>query len=357
MEDTLSTLFDSFIYTLTSTTSCHPDTSIILPWLCYFVVGARHTFSSMVPTSSAFDLFVSATTHAFLLYCSSVLVLPILSVLQERRIWKSDLLPSISLFGILKVFLFNVLWMGFTLLGGLVLLPKFILGKFLGFDCQYEAHVVERVTAKICCICFICPKVEIRGEKNLPVEDGSCPAPVYVANHASQVDLAVVYFLGRRFKWISKESVRYLPGVGLIMSLGQHVFIQRTGKNKKSVSNLYEKSSGAIQSGLPMFFFPQGTRRMAVRLPFKDGAYRVALENQSQLIPISIDIPLSCWNSMYPLCLLWGGSVSNVVLTVHEPIQAKVGMDKEELKKKTYDAIFSVLPLIGEEVQELKKTK
>lgn len=300
---------------------------------------------------------MSATTNAFLLYCASVLFLPILSVVQERRIWKSDLLPSIPLFGILKVFLFNALWMGFTLVGGMILLPKFIVGKFLGFDCQYEAHVVERVTAKICCLCVVCPKVEIRGEKNLPVEDGSCPAPVYVANHASQVDLAVVYFLGRRFKWISKESVRYLPGVGLIMTLGQHVFIQRTGKNKKSVSNLFEKSANAIQSGLPMFFFPQGTRRMAVRLPFKDGAYRVALENQSQLIPISIDIPLSCWNSMYPLCLLWGGSVNNVVLTVHEPIQAKSGMDKEELKKKTYDAIFSVLPLIGEEVKEPKKTK
>ena len=302
------------------------------------------------------DLFVSATTNAFLLYCASVLVLPILSVMQERRIWKSDLLPSISLFGVLKVYLFNALWMGFTLVGGMILLPKYIVGKFLGFDCQYEAHVVERVTAKICCLCFVCPKVEIRGEKNLPADDGSCPAPVYVANHASQVDLAVVYFLGRRFKWISKESVRYLPGVGLIMTLGQHVFIQRTGKNKKSVSNLFEKSANAIQSGLPMFFFPQGTRRMAVRLPFKDGAYRVALENQSQLVPISIDIPLSCWNSMYPLCLLWGGSVNNVVLTVHEPIQAKNGMDKEELKKKTYDAIFSVLPLIGEEVKELKKT-
>eukprot|EP00584_Thalassiosira_punctigera_P018384 CAMPEP_0172552236 /NCGR_PEP_ID=MMETSP1067-20121228/43701_1 /TAXON_ID=265564 ORGANISM="Thalassiosira punctigera, Strain Tpunct2005C2" /NCGR_SAMPLE_ID=MMETSP1067 /ASSEMBLY_ACC=CAM_ASM_000444 /LENGTH=141 /DNA_ID=CAMNT_0013340167 /DNA_START=648 /DNA_END=1073 /DNA_ORIENTATION=+ len=141
------------------------------------------------------------------------------------------------------------------------------------------------------------------------------------------------------------------------MTLSQHVFIVRTGKNRKSVSNLYEKSNDAIQSGLPMFFFPQGTRRMAVRLPFKDGAYRVALENESQLIPVSIDIPLTCWNSWYPLCLLWGGSVDNVVLTVHKPIQAKGGIDKEELKKKTYEAIFSVVPLIGEEVGELKKRK
>ena len=89
---------------------------------------------------------------------------------------------------------------------------------------------------------------------------------------------------------------------------------------------------------------------MGVRLPFKDGAYRVAMENESQLIPISIHIPLGCWNSWYPLNLLWGGSADNVVLTIHKPVQAKKDSDKEELKKQTYDAIFSVLPLIGEEI-------
>ena len=217
--------------------------------------------------------------------------------------------------------------------------------------------MVENFTARLCQRLFVSPTVEIRGEENLPDDDGSSPAPVYVANHASQVDLAVVYFIRRRFRWIAKDSVRYLPGVGLTMTIGEHVFIKRTGKNKKSVSNLYQQSNKAIQSGLPMFFFPQGTRRMGVRLPFKDGAYRVAIENESKLIPISIHIPLSCWNSWYPFNLLWGGSTENVVLTIHKPIQAKKDSDKEELKKQTYDSIFSVLPLIGEEIVDQKKTK
>lgn len=188
-------------------------------------------------------------------------------------------------------------------------------------------------------------------------DDGSTPAPVYVANHASQVDLAAVYFLNRRFKWISKDSVRYLPGVGLIMTLSQHVFIKRTGKNRTSVSNLYQQSARAIRAGVPVFFFPQGTRRMAERLPFRDGAYRVAAENGSPLVPVSIEIPVSCWNSCYPWCLLWGGAVDNVVLTVHKPIPTTEGTDMEDLKKQTYEAIFSVLPLIGEEVTYTKKTK
>eukprot|EP00581_Thalassiosira_minuscula_P010822 CAMPEP_0183729374 /NCGR_PEP_ID=MMETSP0737-20130205/30076_1 /TAXON_ID=385413 /ORGANISM="Thalassiosira miniscula, Strain CCMP1093" /LENGTH=309 /DNA_ID=CAMNT_0025961533 /DNA_START=51 /DNA_END=980 /DNA_ORIENTATION=+ len=304
------------------------------------------------------DLFLTIFKNAFYLYCSSVIVLPILSVFQERKIWKSPLLPSLSPLGLIKVFLFNVVWMGATLVGGLLLLPKFIVGKFFGFDCQLEAHYVERLTGMLCCSMFISPKVEIVGEEHLPaINDNSAPAPIYVANHASQIDLGVVYFLKRRFKWISKDSVRYIPGPGLIMTLSQHVFIVRTGKNRKSVSNLYAQSNAAIQAGLPMFFFPQGTRRMAERLPFKDGAYRVALENKSCLIPISIHIPLTCWNSWYPLCLLWGGKVENLRLTIHPPIEAKEGMEKEELKKLTYDAIFSCVPLIGEEVTEFKKKK
>lgn len=300
---------------------------------------------------------VSVLKKAFFLYCASAMILPIPSVWQEHKIWAPKVLPSLSFFGHAKVFCFNVIWMGVTLIGGVLLVPKFILGKIFGFDASYEAYMVENLTAHICCRLFVCPTVEIRGEENLPSDDATTPAPVYIANHASQVDLAVVYFLGRRFKWIAKDSVRYLPGVGLIMTLSEHVFIKRTGKNRKSVSNLYQQSNKAIQSGLPMFFFPQGTRRMAVRLPFKDGAYRVAMENESQLIPISIHIPLSCWNSWYPLNLLWGGSMENVVLTIHKPIQAKKDSDKEELKKMTYDSIFSVLPLIGEEIVDQKKTK
>ncbi len=334
---------------------CELNNNSISNTTSFIAVDHSSSYSS---SSSTFHMSAIAALMALALaYAASPIVIAIPSVLQERRIWKSPLLPSLTPLGALKVYLFNVLWMSGAFAGSLLLLPKYILGKFFAFNCLHEAHFVERVLAKACCIFFVCPAVEIRGEENLPADDGSPPAPVYVANHCSQVDLAVVYFLDRRFRWIAKQSVKFLPGVGLIMTLNEHVFIQRTGKNKKSVSNLFEKSNRAIQAGLPMFFFPQGTRRMAGRLPFKDGAYTVALNNKCQLIPVSIEIPLSCWNSWYPLCLLWGGSVSNVVLTVHKPIQVTEGMDKEALKKETFDAIFSVLPLIGDELDEPKKEK
>lgn len=223
-------------------------------WL-YPCQQAKH----LTMLSDQLNMAAAALKTIFTIYSASILFISVTSVLQERRIWNpSPLVPSLSVFGHVRVYCFNVLWMGLTLMGGVLLLPKYFVGKIFGFDCQYEAYLVERFTAEMCFFLFVGARPEIRGMENLPPDDGSIPAPVYVANHASQIDVAVVYFIGRRFKWISKNSVRYLPGVGLIMSLSQHVFIQRTGKNKKSVSNLYQQSNKAIQSGLPMFFFPQG---------------------------------------------------------------------------------------------------
>ncbi|KAL7470230.1 hypothetical protein ACHAXS_010470 [Conticribra weissflogii] len=314
----------------------------------------------MSTASTACSLFLTLLKY----YSLSIFLFPLASVYQERRIWNpSPRLPSLSLQAHLKIYFFNVAWMGITLLGGMLLLPKAI----LGFDASHEAHLVERFTGTICTYLFLDSSIVVRGAENLPPEsptatEGRCPppAPVYVANHASQIDLAVVYLLGKRFKWISKDSVRFLPGVGLIMTLSRHVFInRRTGKNKSSVSNLYRQSQVAIQSGLPMFFFPQGTRRMDARLPFKDGAFRVALESESEIVPISIEIPLGIWDRWYPLNLIWGGNrrggesdgegKGKIVLTIHERIKVTKDTDREELKKKTYDVIYSVLPDIGED--------
>ena len=201
-------------------------------------------------------------------------------------------------------------------MGGVVLLPKYLLGLLLSglgameLNVEREAHLVERWTGMLCCHLFLGAPI-LKGLEHLPQGDSSSsnnPAIIFIANHASQVDLAAVYFLRHRFKWISKSSVKYLPGVGLIMRLSNHVFLQRSGKNKKSVSSLYERSDEAIRSGVPMFFFPQGTRRMHERLPFKDGAFRVAGRRGSDLVPVSIEIPGDCWSSNWPLCLAWGGA-------------------------------------------------
>lgn len=273
---------------------------------------------------------------------TTMVVAAFTAVLQERKIWKPKQLPTISWFGLFKVFAFNILWMVLCLVGSILISLRYLF-TFGRSDIQLEANRwVENPVARICFTSFV-GKVEIYGTQNLPSED-DVPAPVYVANHASQIDVAAVYYLNRRFKWIAKSSVLYLPGVGQIMWLAGHVLIKRTGKNKKSVNNLYEKSNEAIKNGIPMFFFPQGTRRISERLPFKDGAFIVAEANKSTLIPVSIHIPLNAWNTWYPLSLLWGGDRPTVRLTLHEPVYYNEKHDRETTKRICFDRIYSILP-------------
>ena len=282
----------------------------------------------------------------------------LVAVHQESKIWKSKGIPTLSFVGQVKVFLFNMCWMIGCLIGALFILIKHVLTFGTSDIAKDSSRIVEDIVAKLCIKAFV-GNVNIIGREHLPPLD-LIPAPVYIANHASQIDLGVVYFLNRRFKWISKLAVLYVPGVGLVMYLSKHVFIDRKkGKNEKSVSNLFEQSRIAIQEGLPMFFFPQGTRRIVERLPAKDGAFIVAQTNHSILVPISIEIPSNAWNSYYPFNQVLGlkndaTTIPTVTITIHPSISPSSGSassstvkekeDRERLKQQCMEQIYSVLP-------------
>lgn len=150
---------------------------------------------------------VSMLAKAFITFFISFTALcSALAVHQERKIWAPSNMPSISLFGLVKVFVFNVVWILLCAVGSFLICCKYILtgGKS---DIQKEAHLVVEKTAAMICVSLFFGTVKVVGKENLPADENKIPAPVYIANHASQVDLGVVYYIERRFKWIAKKSV------------------------------------------------------------------------------------------------------------------------------------------------------
>jgi len=272
----------------------------------------------------------------------------VMAVFQEAKIWAPRPLPSLSPLGMLKVFGLNISWFTGCFIGvGLVILKKVLtLGSS---DLAKDINtMVEPIVGGAVLRMFV-GRVQVVGSENLPPVD-LIPSPIYVANHASQIDVAAVYEIHRRFKWIAKQSVVYLPGVGAVMLLGGHVLIQRSGKNKKSVKGLFEKSQDAVESGIPMFFFPQGTRRIDQRLPLKDGAFIVAQNTKAPLVPISIEIPHNAWNSTYPFNRLWSSSQAPTVkITIHKMMTVTGEENLETLKQACFDQIYSILPEISED--------
>eukprot|EP01083_Nonionella_stella_P272498 924078_1 len=143
--------------------------------------------------------------------------------------------------------MFNILWMAGSLLGTLSLLPMWI-SRGCGPSVELEANaVMEKLCAMGTHMCLV-GNVEVKNRELLPKinlysnnanasgNNTSTPAPVFIANHCSQLDVSAMYFVLRRFKWIAKQSVRYIPGAGNIMVLSGHIFIQRD-RDRRSITS------------------------------------------------------------------------------------------------------------------------
>ncbi len=131
--------------------------------------------------------------------------------------------------------------------------------------------------------------LQISGRHKLPWKG---PA-VLVANHASLIDIPVLFALFRPFKWVSKASNFKLPFIGWNMTLNDYVPLVRG--SKESVLKMMQECRRHLAMGSPVLIFPEGTRtRDGNLLPFKDGAFRLAAEVGCPVIPIAVHATGDC---------------------------------------------------------------
>ncbi|MGQ0506826.1 MAG: lysophospholipid acyltransferase family protein [Myxococcaceae bacterium] len=125
-------------------------------------------------------------------------------------------------------------------------------------------------------------RVRIQGRELLP--RGPC---VIVANHQSMADILACMGLFHPFKFVSKASLFGVPLVGWMMTLARYVSVER-GK-AKSTYRMLESCRFWLRRGVPVLIYPEGTysggRQM---LPFKRGAFVLAIEEQVPLVPVAL---------------------------------------------------------------------
>ena len=110
-------------------------------------------------------------------------------------------------------------------------------------------------------------------------------AYVMVANHQSLLDILVLFRLFRHFKWVSKIENFRVPAIGWNMSLNRYIKLRRG--DKASIEKMMEACERTLADGNSIMMFPEGTRSADGRLkPFKPGAFALALQTQSPLLPI-----------------------------------------------------------------------
>lgn len=127
-------------------------------------------------------------------------------------------------------------------------------------------------------------RVEVEGRAH--VDPGQ--SYVLVSNHQSQCDVLVLYgWLGIDFKWVMKKELRRVPGIGVACARLGHIFIDRS--NHAAAVATLEAARDTIVDGTSVIFFPEGTRsRNGELLPFKKGAFRMALDLGLPILPLTV---------------------------------------------------------------------
>jgi 1-acyl-sn-glycerol-3-phosphate acyltransferase len=110
---------------------------------------------------------------------------------------------------------------------------------------------------------------------------------VIVSNHQSGADIMILFKTHATFKWVSKKSLFFFPFIGWNMWLNRYIPIERS--RGRSRLKMIDKAIKAVKQGNSLMLFPEGTRsRDGLLQSFKPGAFRVALETQTNILPIAI---------------------------------------------------------------------
>jgi 1-acyl-sn-glycerol-3-phosphate acyltransferase len=127
-------------------------------------------------------------------------------------------------------------------------------------------------------------KVEIEGLERL--DPGL--SYVVVANHQSQIDIPIVYgYSGLDLRWVAKAEVGRIPFVAAGCRAIGHIFIDRS--NPDQARQAINRAVERLEPGTGLMFFPEGTRsRSGQLLPFKKGAFRVAVDQRLPVLPVSV---------------------------------------------------------------------
>ena len=110
---------------------------------------------------------------------------------------------------------------------------------------------------------------------------------VVVSNHESFSDIMLISHLPWEMKWLSKAEIMRLPFIGWCMKLAGDIPVWR-GK-VDSARNAMAKALDVLQRRVSVMIFPEGTRSPTDEmLPFKDGAFRLAIEAGVPVLPLVV---------------------------------------------------------------------
>ena len=176
----------------------------------------------------------------------------------------------------------------------------------------------------------------IEGKQNID----SKKTYVMVSNHQSGADILVLFRLYFHYKWVAKQSLFYVPFIGWNMWLNGYIPIVRS--RGRSKLKMMDKAENAVRAGNSVILFPEGTRTGDGKIQtFKTGAFRLALDTKSPILPIAVIGTFSAINKNSLLI----HKNHNIRLVILDPLPYETfsDLDPKEIATRVHD-------LIGKEI-------
>ena len=220
-----------------------------------------------------------------------------------------------------------------------LLLPFFLIAIFVP-RCEHWVGTLNWLWARGLFFLLFLNRSNIEYEEPL---DGK-QRYIFGANHFSYLDIPTMGLIRHNYKFIGKHSLRTVPVFGYMYSK-LHVLVDRSNFKDRYAS--FQRAREELQRGFSMAFFPEGgiyTKTPPDMVRFKDGCFRLAVDEQIPVVPVTIHRNHILLPDGKPL-LMHKGLVS---LKVHKPIRPE-GTDDEAVKKLK-DQVWHVIN------EEIKRT-
>lgn len=113
---------------------------------------------------------------------------------------------------------------------------------------------------------------------------------LFIVNHQSNFDIPVLVQALPQFqlRWIAKKELLWIPFFGWALWAAKHITVDRADSLDALKSLTLAKQR--IAAGISVVVFPEGTRSTDGQLlPFKRGAFLLALKTKTPIVPVTIN--------------------------------------------------------------------
>ena len=203
------------------------------------------------------------------------------------------------------------------------------------FSRNKMAYYLGSLWGRLWCIVMLVRVKVIRSEK-VSKKDSY----VFVANHQGAYDIFSIYgFFPHQFKWMMRKGLTNIPFMGWACLAAGHILVDT--KSTAGIKATIADAKKGLKGGISLMVFPEGRRTSTGYMaPFKNGAFKLAVEFGLPLVPVTID---GAYKVMPRHTL--NVTPGKIIITIHDPIMPGVnGHDVVKASAECRARIQSALP-------------